>query len=142
MENDAVYLAFDFGLKRIGVAVGQRLTGTASPLTTLSAQGGEPDWKAVARLVAEWRPAALVVGLPYNVDGSPQPFTGEARRFAERLAAHCALPVHLVDETLSSHAAAEGLRERRQAGGRRIRKHEIDQAAACVILETWLRASQ
>lgn len=135
----AVYLGFDFGLKRVGVAVGQSLTGTATPLTTLAAQDGQPDWNVVAKLLAEWQPAALVVGLPYNSDGSEQTITTRATRFARQLEGRYGLPVHQVDERYSSTTAEENLRANRAAGRRRVRKTDIDAAAACVILEAWLR---
>ena len=130
-------LGFDFGLKRIGVAVGQTLTRSASPLGVAPVRGGEPDWDMLGRFVAEWRPAALVVGLPYNMDLSEQEMTGHARRFAEGLAQRFPLPVHTVDERLSSHEAQAQLKERRQEGRRRVTREDIDGAAACVILESW-----
>jgi putative Holliday junction resolvase len=135
-------LGFDFGLKRIGVAVGQTVTRSASPLGTAAVRGGEPDWGAIGRMVAEWRPAALVVGLPYNMDLSEQEMTGHARRFAEGLAARFPLPVHTVDERLSSKEAEAQLKERRQQGRRRISREDIDGAAACVILESWFNSKQ
>lgn len=139
MAAHAVYLGFDFGLKRIGVAVGQSLTGTAAPAATLAAQEGEPDWNTVAKLLADWQPAALVVGLPYNSDGSMQAIATRATRFARQLEGRYGLPVHQVDERFSSTAAEETLRASRAAGRRRVRKTDIDAAAACVILEAWLR---
>lgn len=133
------YLGFDFGLQRIGVAVGQALTRTAQPLTTLAAQQGQPDWEAVARLIADWRPAALVVGVPRHDDGSPLSVTEPARRFGRRLHGRFGLPVHEVDERLSSRAAEDHLAEHGR-GGRRLSKNKgaIDRLAAAVILETWL----
>lgn len=135
-------LGFDFGLKRIGMAVGQSVTGSASPLGVAAMRGGEPDWEAIGRLVAEWRPAALVVGLPYNMDLSEQEMTGHARRFAEGLAQRFPLPVHTVDERLSSREAEAQLKERRQQGRRRITREDIDGAAACVILESWFNSAK
>ena len=134
-------LGFDYGLKRIGVAVGQPLTGTASPRPALGARDGAPDWTAITRLVEEWRPAAFVVGVPYNMDGSRQEMTGRAERFSRQLHGRFHLPVHCVDERLSSHEAEDRLRTARQEGRRgRIAKPEIDSAAACVLLETWLNS--
>ena len=135
-------LGFDFGLKRIGVAVGQSVTRSASPLGVVTPRNGEPDWDAIGRLVAEWRPAALVVGLPYNMDLSEQEMTGHARRFAEELARRFPLPVHTVDERLSSREAEAQLKERRQQGRRRITREDIDGAAACVILESWFNSAK
>jgi len=142
MPERGVLLGFDFGMRRIGVAVGQPLTGTASPLAAVNARDGAPDWEAIARLVAEWRPSAGVVGIPYNMDGSRQEMTDRAERFSRQLHGRFHLPVHVVDERLSSHEAEERLRTARQEGRRgRIAKPEIDSAAACVLLETWLNAN-
>jgi putative Holliday junction resolvase len=124
-------LGFDPGLKRIGVAVGESLTGHARPLVTLKAEAGAPDWAAVARLIAEWQPAALVVGVPRHADGSASTSTEIALKLTRRLAGRYGLPVHEVDECLSSHAAEAAGTMSRQSGG-------VDAAAAAVILETWL----
>lgn len=134
-------LGFDFGLKRIGVAVGQSVTKNASPLGVIAARNGEPDWSALERLVREWRPAALVVGLPYNMDLSEQDMTHRARQFSQQLAERFPLPVHTVDERLSSREAESALKERRQQGRRRITRADIDGAAACVILESWFNSA-
>ena len=136
-------LGFDYGLRRIGVAVGQLLTGTASPRPAIPARDGAPDWTAVGRLIVEWQPAAIVVGVPYNMDGSRQEMTDRAERFSRQLHGRFHLPVHVVDERLSSHEAEDRLRTARQEGRRgRITKPEIDSAAACVLLETWLNAQR
>lgn len=133
-------LGFDFGLKRIGVAVGQSLTGSASPLGVVAVRGGEPDWEALGRLIQEWRPDSLVVGLPYNMDLSEQEMTQHARRFAEGLAARFPLPVHTVDERLSSREAEAELKQQRQQGRRRVTREDIDGASAGVILESWFNS--
>ena len=135
-------LGFDFGLKRIGAAVGQTVTGSASPLGVVAVRGGEPDWAAITGLVREWRPGALVVGLPYNMDLSEQDMTHKARHFAEQLAERFPLPVHTVDERLSSREAEAALKEQRQQGRRRVTREDIDGAAACVILESWFNSNQ
>ncbi len=131
-------LGFDFGLRRIGVAVGETVTGSAHPVTTLQcAQPGQVDWDAITRLIAEWQPDALVVGLPQRDDGSDGEMAQAARRFSRRLQGRYGLTVHLVDERLSSQEARERLHDR---GGRARRdKAAIDMIAASVILETWLR---
>ena len=134
------FLGFDFGLKRIGVAVGQTLTNEARPLLTLAAKDGEPDWREIKTLLEDWNPTALVVGLPYNIDGSNQPLTESADRFAKQLIEHFDLPVHYVDERLSSREAQDRLRNARQSGqARRKAAHKLDAIAASVILESWLR---
>ncbi|KTD55000.1 Holliday junction resolvase [Legionella sainthelensi] len=133
----SVYLGFDFGYKRIGVAVGQQLTCSASPLATLNARAGVPDWNAVAKVIAQWSPQALVVGIPTCIDGSELYTTVPARRFAQELHRRFVLPVHLVDERLSTVAAREQLFA--QGGYRKIKQSEVDSVAACVILEQWLQ---
>ena len=124
-------LGFDFGMRRIGVAVGQRVTGTASAMTTLVAREGQPDWTQVAQLLADWRPQALVVGLPLALDGGHSELTRAAERFARRLHGRFRLPVHLQDERLSSHAAEHWGSEGRRSDG-------LDAAAAQIILQDWL----
>lgn len=133
------FLAFDFGHKRIGAAVGDTITGTARPLPTL-VSGAEPDWTALLKLIAEWRPAELVVGLPVNDDGSDQAITTAARGFAEQLRLRSGLAVHLVDERFSSRAADDALRDARSSGRmtRRVRKGDRDGESARVILEQWM----
>ncbi|MCG8436315.1 MAG: Holliday junction resolvase RuvX [Gammaproteobacteria bacterium] len=133
------YLGFDFGLRRIGVAVGQSLLNSARPVRTLTANAGAPDWDAVADLIKEWNPAALIVGLPYNMDGSKQQLTEQAQRFARQLAGRFKCDVHMVDERLTSDAAAATLKDLRRQGKRgRIDKADIDSMAAKLILEIWL----
>lgn len=134
-----VYLSFDFGRKRIGVAVGDTVTGTARPLPTLLV-GNEIDWKPVMRCIDQWRPAALIVGLPLDEDGSDQAITTAARRFASELSRVSSLPVHLADERFSSRAADDALRDARASGRmtRRVRKGDRDGEAARVVLEQWM----
>lgn len=129
-----VLLGFDFGTRRIGAALGQRITGTARPLATITVRNGRPDWEAIGRLVAEWAPEALVVGLPLNMDDSEQEMTARARRFSRQLNGRYGLPVHLADERLTTREAARRLEET----GRPVAA--LDPAAAAVILETWLNA--
>ncbi len=119
-------LAFDFGLKNIGVAVGQAVTRTASPLTTIAASEGTPSWSDVEQLIADWQPAVLLVGLPLNMDDSESEMSLKARAFAERMGRRFGVPTELVDERLTSFAAREA---------RSDRPHE---AAATMIAETWL----
>ena len=125
----ASYLAFDFGTLRVGVAVGNGLTRTAQPVRTLTAVG-ERRFAAIAALIGEWRPSALVVGVPYHPDGAEHENTQRARRFARQLQGRFALPVHLVDERYSTTEA-------RAAGA-----SDVDAAAAAIILEQFLRAAQ
>jgi putative Holliday junction resolvase len=129
-------LGFDFGTKRIGVAVGQELTRTATALVTLNSRDGGPDWTAISRLIEEWQPAALVVGLPLNLDGSESESSRLARRFGNRLAGRYNLPVFTADERLSSSEAEALLAERG-----RFDKADIDKLAAQLILQDWLETN-
>ena len=128
-----VLLGFDFGTKRIGVAVGQELTATATAQETLQSRDGGPDWDGITRLIKEWQPDALVVGLPFNLDGSEHETTHLARRFGNRLAGRYNLPVFTIDERLSSVEAERILSEKG-----RFNKEEVDKLAAQIILESWL----
>ena len=132
-------LAFDFGLKRIGIAAGDSLTRHAAPRPATRCGVRGPDWEAITREVRALAPARLIVGAPYNEDGSDSPITAQARRFAAELRRRFALPVHLVDERFSSLEATETLRTQRASGARRrrVQKADIDSAAAAVILGRW-----
>ncbi|MGQ3892849.1 Holliday junction resolvase RuvX [Legionella sp. CNM-4043-24] len=132
-----VYAGFDFGYKRIGVAIGQAITQTARPLSTLNAKDGVPDWKELEKIIREWRPKALIVGLPTCIDDSEQYTTAAARAFARKLRKQFALPVHLVDERLSTVEARAQLFA--EGGYRKIQNTQIDSIAACIILEQWLQ---
>lgn len=130
---------FDVGTKIVGVAVGNRLTGTARALAAVPVRDGEPDWQTLDALRREWLPAELVVGLPLDNDGKEQPMTRTARRFAERVAERYALPVALADERMSSQEASRRFAAGRAAGTRkRSDAKSIDAEAAAVILESYL----
>jgi putative Holliday junction resolvase len=134
LTPDATVLAFDFGTRRIGVAVGNTLIRLAQPLVTIEGDAGTPTMDAIARLVDGWRPAQLVVGLPTHADGTPHAMTAQARRFARALGARFGLPVALVDERWTTEAAQDRLdAERRGRGGRA----ERDRIAAQLILQAW-----
>lgn len=128
-------LSFDFGTRSIGVAIGQRITGTARPLTAIKAQDGTPDWAIIERLLKEWQPEAVIVGLPLNMDGTEQPLTARARKFANRLHGRFGVAVTLHDERLSTVEARAGLFE--QGGFRALNKGSIDSASAVIILESY-----
>ncbi len=130
---------FDVGSRRTGMAIGNTLTGTARNLAVLGMDQGLPEWQRLDALQREWRPDALVVGLPLTLDGEEQPASRRARRFAEALQQRYQLPVHLVDERHSSQEAAQRFAAARAAGQRR-RSHaeQLDADAAAVILERWL----
>ncbi|WP_440866093.1 Holliday junction resolvase RuvX [Symbiopectobacterium purcellii] len=128
-------MAFDFGTKSIGVAIGQEVTGTARPLTAFKAQDGVPDWNHVEKVINEWQPDLLVVGLPLNMDGSEQELTARARKFANRLHGRFGKPVELQDERLSTVEARADLFER--GGFRALNKGQVDATSAVIILESW-----
>ena len=130
-DEPRTLIAFDFGEKRIGTAIGQTVTRTATALETVPVRRTKPDWAAIDRLIGAWKPDALVVGLPLNMDGTEQWITARARRFANRLHARSGLPVHLTDERLSTREAWTRLIE---SGSRRAGP---DPLAAQVILEGW-----
>lgn len=131
VQTTALWLGFDFGERRIGVAVGQAVTGTARPLVVLPTKNrGQPDWQAIEDLVREWRPAGVVVGVPRRDDGSDYPITPQAERFARQLHGRLKLRVETVDERLSSFEASLRL-------GFDKRTAAVDAGAAAVILETW-----
>ena len=137
--HSATLLAFDFGLRRIGVAVGQTVTHSARPLTTLISGDDGPDWLAIERLIDDWRPDVLLVGLPLSSDGSESDQCRAARGFAAELGDYD-IPVQLIDEHLTSAAATDLLREARRRGDRqnRVRKGDIAAVSAALIAEQWL----
>ncbi|HTY93013.1 MAG TPA: Holliday junction resolvase RuvX [Steroidobacteraceae bacterium] len=133
-------LAFDYGRRRIGVAAGDTLTATAAPRPAVAAHAGVPDWNAIAREIRSLSPHILIVGVPYNADGSDGSLAQAARDFAGALKARFALPVEQVDEHGSSLEAGLVLKGQRASGQRRrrVQKEDIDSAAAAVILTRWL----
>jgi len=132
-------LAFDFGLRRIGVACGDTLSLTASPLKAVASGPDGPRWERIGALMRDWQPDLAVVGLPYNVDGSESDMTSAARGFAAELKRRYPLEVAMIDERYSSREAEARLKTARQSGlrRRRLAKADVDAAAACVILERW-----
>lgn len=133
-------LAFDFGLARTGVAVANTLTGIASPQTALHSKRGQPDWQGIERLIQEWKPKLLVVGLPRKLDGSESAMHDNIMQFCRALERKTGLPVQTANEQLSSREAEQRLKQVRQAGSKRkIRKEDIDQLAAAIILENWMQ---
>lgn len=123
LADSAIVLGFDFGAKRLGVAVGNALTGAARPLSTLDSSTNDARWKGVSRVIADWEPALLVVGIPRHPDGAEHEMTLRCERFARQLEGRYGLPVERVDERYSSAVVAEA--------------EDIDAAAAAVILQQW-----
>jgi len=129
-------MAFDWGLRQIGVAVGNRLLGTSEPVTAVRARDGAADWAAIAALIDEWQPDLLLVGEPLHMDGTDSPMAGRARKFSRQLHGRFGLPVILVDERLSSRAAKSDALERGHHG--HWGSAPIDAEAANIILCSWL----
>ena len=142
-KTQRTILGFDFGTKRIGIAIAQEITGTANPLTTVKAIKHKPDWESISKLIAEWQPDLLVVGLPLHMDGTEQPMTQAARRFSNQLNGRYQIPVELMDERLSSNEAESILNE--QSGSHSVfrgslftDKEQIDMISAQLILQSWM----
>ncbi|OQY53139.1 MAG: Holliday junction resolvase RuvX [Candidatus Parabeggiatoa sp. nov. 2] len=147
-------IGFDYGSKRIGVAVGQTLTATAHPLVTLPVKNQQIDWARISGLIQEWQPDALVVGLPKHADGSDNAITPAVRRFCQQLQKRYQLPVHTIDETLSSVAAVTspnlpfskgGIKIGRKVKNPQFSKKDrgnLDAVAAKIIIETWFTESK
>ncbi|NND66003.1 MAG: Holliday junction resolvase RuvX [Halioglobus sp.] len=130
-------MAFDFGLRQIGVAVGNSQFRTSQPLAIQRAKEGQPNWDAVAALIEEWQPNLLLVGDPLNMDGSESELSRRARRFGQRLHGRFGLPVELVDERLTSFEAKQASAE--QGHGGDYKRQPVDSLAAQLILDSWLR---
>ncbi len=132
-------LAFDYGSKRIGTAIGEARLQQARPLSVVLNTNGTPDWNAIDAIVEQWQPTDLVVGWPLTEDGEEQTITLHVRGFIKRLVKRYALPVHKTDERFSSNAAQQLIREKRQSGQskRKSRHGDVDKVAAALILESW-----
>jgi len=134
-------LAFDFGHKRIGVAVGQTLTGSANALAVV-AVAAKPDWQTIGGIIDEWKPVALVVGLPLGADGGETGMSEDARRFGRRLEGRYGIPVWYEDERLTSFSAEQRFVDARSRGGMRRKDAALkDAMAAQIILENWLQSA-
>ncbi len=137
--SSGTIMAFDYGSKRIGVAIGQQLTTSTQPLDTVAVRQNKPDWDHISRLLQEWQPDLLLVGLPLDADGSEQEMSIAARRFANRLNGRYQLPVELMDERFSSIEAEEIVVAARRNG--RLKKSKVkqavDQVAAALIIQSW-----
>lgn len=135
--SGGTYLGFDYGEKYLGIAVGQAHTRMAQPLTAIAVRNAEPDWTQLTKIIEEWRPQALIVGLPLNMNDSENAMTVAAKRFGNRLNGRYNLPVHMVDERLTSVTAKNALLEAGVALKRR-NKTKIDRLAAQTILQAFL----
>lgn len=134
---DQTYLGFDFGNKKIGVAVGHALTGIASPLTTLRSINQNPDWDGISKLVNEWHPAGLVVGISRQDNGLDNSITPRMLKFCRQLEGRFKLPVYQQDETLSTFEAKQMLYDEVKVSAKKLWAVQ-DQLAAQLILQTWI----
>ncbi|WP_404341029.1 Holliday junction resolvase RuvX [Pseudoalteromonas mariniglutinosa] len=137
--GERTVMGFDFGTKSIGIAIGQELTGTASSLQAVKARDGIPDWQLIKKQVDEWQPDLMVVGLPLNMDGSNQEVTFKAKKFANRLHNHFAVPVVTQDERLTTADAKARLFA--QGGYRNLGKGNVDNMSAVIIIESFFEQS-
>lgn len=135
--NTDTYLGFDFGNKKIGIAIGQIITTTASPLQTIRSINQNPNWEIITRLIQEWRPAGLVVGISKQADGSDNPITPRMLKFCRQLEGRYQLPVYQQDETLSTFEAKQMLFDEVSVNADKLWEVQ-DQLAAQLILQTWL----
>jgi putative Holliday junction resolvase len=129
-------LGFDYGAKRIGIATGQTITSTATPVTTLTAVNSSPDWDGIHKLIKQWNPDALIVGIPYFLDGKESEMTKTVQNFCDELEKRFGKSVLKVNETLSSYEAEQALKKKLKIG--KHNKQEIDKMAAAIIVQSWL----
>jgi len=129
-------IGFDYGKKRTGIASGQTITNTATPLITLTQIEGNPDWKGIQQQIEQWQPDALIIGIPYHLDGTESEMTKAALHFRDSLKKRFGLPVYEVNEALSSYEAEETLKKKSKIS--QHNKHEVDKIAAAVIVQSWL----
>ena len=141
MTSQNVIMGFDYGTRKIGIAVGQLITKTANPIAIISARDGVPDWSEIEKLILEWQPAQLVVGLPLNMDETESEMSRRSLKFARRLTGRFNIPHHTIDERLTSREA-RSIHESHSSTRRGPADHsrdEIDDIAAQIILESWLK---
>ena len=133
-------MAIDFGLKRLGVAIANTLTNNAEPLKTLHIENHKEIPTELLKLIKEWQPHKLIMGMPYNTDGTEAKMAKQIRAFANKLSQKSKLPLEYIDESFSSHEASRQLKFMRQSGERtkRVNKGDLDKMAAAIMLQRWL----
>ena len=136
ISHPLTFIGFDYGTKSVGVAVGQTVTKTAEPLKVIKAVDGTPSWEEIDKIVHEWKPKALVVGVPFNMDDSEQSMTKMARDFADQLKNRFNIPVYEMDERLTTKEARSQLFK--EQGYRGLTKGSVDTRSAVIILEDWM----
>ncbi|TNC86848.1 MAG: Holliday junction resolvase RuvX [Thalassolituus sp.] len=135
-QRIASVMGFDFGTRRIGIAIGQRLIGSATALSPIKARDGVPDWEQLEKVIEEWQPDAFVTGLPLNMDGTPSEMSRRAAKFARRLEGRFHRPSYTHDERLTSYEAKRQVME--ESGYQNFGDYSVDGLAACLILESWM----
>lgn len=135
-------LGFDFGLKKMGIAIGQTITRTASPVEIIQVQNGEISVSVLNKLISTWHPQALIVGIPLNMDDTISPLAERAELFAQFLEEQTKLPVYRVDERLSTRGARYEVKEMMERTNTKRKDHRVDAFAACLIVESWLQHQQ
>lgn len=138
-KKPSALLGFDFGTKSIGVATGQMITQTAQPIAAIKATDGIPNWDSVEKVINDWKPDLVVVGLPLNMDGTEQPITQRAKKFANRLNGRFGVKIALQDERLTTASAKEFIFE--NGGYKALDKGKIDSVSAALILESWMQTA-
>lgn len=135
-KSPSALLGFDFGTKSIGVAAGQMITATAQPLAAIKANDGIPNWDIVEKVINDWKPDLVIVGLPLNMDGTEQPVTQRAKKFANRLNGRFGVKIALQDERLTTASAKEFIFS--HGGYKALAKGKVDSVSAALILESWM----
>ena len=136
----SVVIAFDFGLKRTGVAVGNTVIGSATPECTLTSKDDQPNWEDISKLFKEWQPSQIVVGMPVELDGSENPLKKKIDRFCNQIQGRYNIAVDQENEQYTSIEAAQRLKQLRQSGRKqKVSKDEVDKIAAAIILENWMK---
>lgn len=139
-KNLSTLLGFDFGTKSIGVATGQMITQTAQPIAAIKANDGIPNWNVVEKVIQDWKPDLVVVGLPLNMDGTEQAITQRAKKFANRLNGRFGVNIALQDERLTTASAKEFIFE--HGGYKALDKGKVDSVSAALILESWMQSAE
>ena len=134
-ETIKIVMGFDFGSKKIGIAIGQTVTQTARPIDTIQNKNGVPNWDAVSKLIKKWQPDALIVGIPLNMDGTEQPITHAAREFSHQLKEKYRINIFEIDERLTTKDAREQLFTK--GGFKALQDGQVDRVAAQLILQNW-----
>ena len=137
-QAPSTLLGFDFGTKSIGVATGQMITATAQPLAAIKANDGIPNWDIIEKVINDWKPDLVVVGLPLNMDGTEQPITQRAKKFSNRLNGRFGVKIALQDERLTTASAKEFIFT--HGGYKALDKGKIDSVSAALILESWMES--